>query len=341
MIPPMRKKLISTVVAFGIAFPGSLSAASAISLAGIMIEKGFTPVKLKRARNHVYADCTLNGRRMDLGVDTGAGHTVISAAKSSSLGTTKKVEGNIYGIMGLMAKSIQATEVSDFQVGSYKAGPHPVGLWDFSRHRRPGGGVSIGGLLGIDFLHRHQAVIDCFQMNLFLKSPTAPSTSAMLGAGLRAGGCTEVPLQVVGSGLAVPTRINGVAGYLIVDTGATWTLLRENAIKNLNLRRASAGLVFRGGSAYQRGVSDATGRSATELHMAYFNTMEIGGFSVPPQGVGVANIPSGGRGGPGGVFFGYLGQDLLAYYVGIIDCKALKLYLRLDPVIEAERKKRS
>lgn len=335
----MRKKLKVAVVIMATAFPVCAPAASEVSLVGIMVEKGFTPVKLTRARNHVFADCTVNGRRLDLGVDTGAGHTVISKAILSSLGgPTKKIEGNVYGMMGLMAKSTEATEVGDFQVGSYKAGAHPVRLWDFSRQRSPAAGMKMDGLLGIDFLHRHQAVLDCFQMNLFLKSPTAPSTSATLGAGLRAGGCTEVQLQAAGSGLIVPVRIDGVTGYLIVDTGAPWTLLRENAIAKLNLRRASAGVVFRGGSAFGRGVGDASGRASARLGVAYFNTMEIGSFSVPPQGVGVADIP--GRGGGPGVFFGYLGQDLLAYYVGVIDCKALKLYLKLDPAIEAERKKR-
>lgn len=74
--------------------------------------------------------------------------------------------------------------------------------------------------------------------------------------------------------------------------------------------------------------------------MVYFTTMELGGFSVPAQGVGVADLPTQSGGGPG-VFFGYLGQDLLSYYVGIIDCHALKIFLRIDPVIEAERKKRN
>jgi hypothetical protein len=39
------------------------------------------------------------------------------------------------------------------------------------------------------------------------------------------------------------------------------------------------------------------------------------------------------------VFFGYLGQDLLACYVGIIDCAALKLFLRFDPIIDAARRR--
>src|SRR6266849_1457684 len=134
-------------------------------------------------------------------------------------------------MLGEVSRTRNPGEISDFHVGSYQAGSNPVELWDFSRHPRPAVGMSKDGLLGIDFLHRNQAVIDCFQMNLFLKPPSAPSSSAALSAGLRAGGCTEIPLQVVAHrGLTVPTRINGHPGYLVVDTGASNTLLSKHAI---------------------------------------------------------------------------------------------------------------
>jgi predicted aspartyl protease len=332
-LPPMRTRIISLAVAAGLGFSASVFATHQVStITAALVEFGFTPVPLKRAQNHVYAQCRSKGQIFNLVVDTGAQSTVVSAAKVGSIaGAVKKMEGHVYGMMGEMAGTRRSAEISDFEVGSYKAGSQQIELWDFSRHRPPAVGMSADGLLGIDFLHRHQAVIDCFQMNLFLKSPGAPSSSAALASGLRAGGCTEVPLQIVPSGLAVSTRINGAQGYLIVDTGAPWTILRDRAIADLKLRRLSAG--------WAKGLSDASGMSDTRLYMVNFTTMEIGGFSVPPQGIGVAELSGLTTGGPGGVFFGYLGQDLLAYYVGIIDCKALKLYLRLDPKIEAERKR--
>jgi hypothetical protein len=328
----MKNPQIFAVIAAAMAFSVCWSGAAQVStVTGLMIEKGFTPVGLKRARNHTYAPCKLNGRAVDLVVDTGAGGTLIAGPKLATLGLPlTKIQGDFRGVIGSAGKSMRATEIKDFQVGSYQAGSQPVGSWDLSSHPNPGKGLSMDGLLGIDFLYRHQAVIDCFQMNLFLKPPSAPSSSATLGAGLRAGGCTEIPLRVMGSSLTVATKINGRSGYLIVDTGAPNTLLREGAISGLNLRRASAGI--------NRGMMDV-GKNVTTLQMVYFTTMEIGGFSVPPQGVGVAAFP--GAGGEGNVFFGYLGQDLLAYYVGVIDCHGLKLYLRLDPVVEAARKKRS
>ena len=345
----MRKKLISFSIAAGIACVlGCLFGAPQVStLASLLIEKGYTPLTLKRAGNAFYVSCKLNGRSANLIVDTGADSTVISSGILKSVGMSlAKGEGNVYGAMGWAGKNINAGEIKDFQVGPYQAGADPVTAWDFSyrqnagRSSRLGSHVASGvnssmeGLLGIDFLHRHQAVIDCFPMHLFLKPPSAPSTSATLSAGLRAGGCTEIPMTPSHRGLTVPARINGRSGYLVVDTGAAYTLLSQQATAGLGMRLVSASRFWT-----QLGVQDV-GKNVSVVQKAQFTTMEIDNFSVPPQWVGVVNLPHSKSGGTENVFFGYLGHDLLACYVGIIDCGALKLFLRFDPVIDAARRKR-
>jgi predicted aspartyl protease len=334
----MRKNLLVFAIGSALAFTSAylFGASKVSSLAGLLIEKGYTPLNLKRAGNEFYVSCKLNGRSASLIVDTGAGRTVIASALLRSLGLSlTKGEENVYGMMGLAGKHINAGEVKDFQVGPYQAGPYPVSAWDFSSFGSSGKGSSLDGLLGIDFLHRHQAVIDCFRMHLFLKSGSAPSTSAALSAGLRAGGCTEIPMSPISHrGLTVPARINGRSGYFVVDTGAAHTLLSQNAIAGLDMHLASASRFWT-----RLGVQDV-GKNVRVIEKAYFKTMEIGNFSVPPQWVGVADLPHSKSGETENVFFGYLGHDLLACYVGIIDCGALKLFLRFDPVIDAARRKR-
>ena len=332
----MRKNLISFAVAAGVAFvPACLFGAPQVSsLAYLLVEKGYTPLTMKRAGNEFYVSCKLNGRSASLIVDTGAGRTVIAAPVLRSLGVPlTKGEENVYGVMGLAGKS-KAGEINDIQIGPYQAGAHPVWAWDFSSWGRTAGGPGMDGLLGIDFLHRHQAVIDCFRMHLFLKSPSAASVSNTLRAGLKAGGCTEIPIQSTRQGLTVPTRINGRAGYLILDTGAALTTLSQHAIVGLNMRLVSATRFN-----VRLGAQDV-GRNVSVINKAHFKTMEVGNFSIPPQWVGVADLPHAKSGETDNVFFGYLGHDLLACYVGIIDCAALKLYLRFDPVIDAARRRR-
>jgi predicted aspartyl protease len=346
----MRKNLISFAVAGAIAcVPCFLFSAPQVStLASLLVEKGYTPLNLKRAGNSFYVSCKLNGRAASLVVDTGASSTVISSGILRSLGMSlTKGEDNVYGAMGLAGKNISGGEIKDFQVGPYQAGAQPVVAWDFSFRQSAGrssrvgshlaSGVSSGmdGLLGIDFLHRHQAVIDCFRMHLFLKSPSTPSSSAVLSAGLRTGGCTEIPMRRVSHrGLTVPTRINGRSGYLIVDTGSAFTLLSQHAIAGLGMRLVSASR-----SNYRPGAQDV-GKKVSVINKAQFTTMEIGNFSVPPQWVGVVDLPHSKSSETDDVFFGYLGQDLFACYVGIIDCAAMKLFLRFDPVIDAARRRR-
>jgi hypothetical protein len=119
----------------------------------------------------------------------------------------------------------------------------------------------------------------------------------------------------------------------VVDTGAAHTLLSQNAIAGLNMRLASSSRFWT-----RLGVQDV-GKNVSVIQKAHFKTMEIGNFSVPPQWVGVADLPHSNSGETENVFFGYLGHDLLACYVGIVDCGALKLFLRFDPVIDAARRK--
>ena len=333
----MRKNLLAFAIAAAIAFTSAylFGAPKVSSIAGVLIEEGYTPLTLKRAGNEFYVSCKLNGRSASLIVDTGAGQTVIASALLRSLGLPlTKGEENVYGMMGLAGKNIKAGEIKDFQVGLYQAGAHPVSAWDFSYFGSAVRASSMDGLLGIDFLHRHQAVIDCFRMHLFLKPPSAPSTSATLSAGLRAGGCMEIPMKPVSHrGLTVPARINGRSGYLVVDTGAAHTLLSQSAIAGLNMQIAAL-------SGLGKYAVQDVGKNVSRVNKAHFTTMEVGNFSVPPQWLLVGDLPHASSGGTDNVFFGYLGQDLLAWYVGIIDCGALKLFLRFDPVIDAARRKR-
>jgi hypothetical protein len=333
----MRKNLISFAIAAAIACASAylFGAPKVSSLAGVLIEEGYTPISLKRVGNHFYVSCKLNGRSTRLIVDTGAGGTVIASGTLKSLGAPlTERQGKVYGFLGLAAKNIKVGEIKDFQVGPYQAGTHPVGAWDFSYQISPRGS-DMDGLLGIDFLHRHQAIIDCFRMHLFLKSPSAPSSSAALSAGLRAGGCTEIPMQYVAyRGLTVPVRINGRSGYLVIDTGMTHTLLNQQAIAGLNMPLASAARLGRGGWAMQD-----VGKHVSRVQLTHFTTMEIGNFSVPSQWVLVGDLPYSKEGRTENLFFGYLGQDLLACYVGIVDCGALKLFLRFDPVVDAARRR--
>ena len=104
--------------------PGCLFGVPNVStLAQLLVEKGYTPLTLKRAGNEFYVSCKLNGRSASLIVDTGAGRTVIASAMLRSLGMPlTKGEDNVYGMMGWAGKNIKAGEIKDFQVGPQPGG---------------------------------------------------------------------------------------------------------------------------------------------------------------------------------------------------------------------------
>ena len=114
----MRKISAVFAIASALAFTSAylFGAPKVSSLAGVLIEQGYTPLTLKRAGNEFYVSCKLNGRSASLIVDTGAGRTVIASALLRSLGLSlTKGEKNVYGMMGLAGKHINAGEVKDFR----------------------------------------------------------------------------------------------------------------------------------------------------------------------------------------------------------------------------------
>ena len=86
-------------------------------------------------------------------------------------------------MMGWAGKSINAGEIKDFQVGPYQAGAVAVSAWDFSYQQSGGRSLALGshvasgansrmdGLLGIDFLHRHQRLSIASECIFFSKIP--------------------------------------------------------------------------------------------------------------------------------------------------------------------------
>src|SRR2546423_63095 len=106
-VASIRRNLISFSMAAAMASaPCCLFGAPQVSLARLLVEKGYTPLTLKRAGNSFCVSCKLNGRSTSLVVDTGARGTVIGLGTLKALGVPlTKVEGNIFGVFGLAATS--------------------------------------------------------------------------------------------------------------------------------------------------------------------------------------------------------------------------------------------
>src|SRR6266545_4522551 len=114
----MRKNLLGFVFAAAIACTCApvFGAPKVSSLAGALIEEGYTPLTLKRAGNEFYVSCKLNGRPASLIVDTGAARTLIGSGLLKSLGLPlTKGEENVYGMMGWPGKILRLVKLKIFR----------------------------------------------------------------------------------------------------------------------------------------------------------------------------------------------------------------------------------
>lgn len=126
----MRKNLISFAIAAAIACASAylFGAPKVSSLAGVLIEEGYTPISLKRVGNHFYVSCKLNGRSTRLIVDTGAGGTVIASGTLKSLGAPlTERQGKVYGFLGLAAKISRLAKSRIFRLGLIRQAHIPWG----------------------------------------------------------------------------------------------------------------------------------------------------------------------------------------------------------------------
>jgi hypothetical protein len=241
----------------------------------------------------------------------------------------KQTEGGVSGAFGKAKAAEHKGTAKEFTVGTFAAGATPVRVMYMGDQSRLGA-KSTEGLLGLKFLHDHAAVMDCFGLQLFLKQSAAPTTG--LASGLKAGGYTEIPVKTGGSHLYVPVTFGNRTGYMVIDTGAPNTLVDANAVEGLKYLRFGTRLAF-----------GDIGGNATDVTRLKVNDMRVGAFPIPTQEVALSDLAvmrSHAKSVGAGPFFGILGQEILAYYVGIIDCGQLRLFLRLDPVVEAARKRR-
>jgi len=142
-----------------------------------------------------------------------------------------------------------------------------------------------------------------------------------LPAYLKALGYIEVPLTVTRvNHIVVHAKVNGEDVVLIVDTGASTTLLASSVAHacavslsplNITIRDTTAGIV--------------------PINIGHVQQLTLGNLQIPNAEVVVANIAK-------EVGAGLLGEEYLSWNFAIVDVGGMNLYLR--PPESAPRKNR-
>ncbi|MDR1154268.1 MAG: retroviral-like aspartic protease family protein [Bacteroidales bacterium] len=123
---------------------------------------------------HLFVSGVINGRKCDLLIDTGASHTIFDAMliPESPVGETAGQEIHSAGVHAGELKS-SFGRIRNFELGDLKCVNWTVILIDLTHVNDLYKKITdkcVAGLIGSDFLLRHQAIIDYKKRELVLRN---------------------------------------------------------------------------------------------------------------------------------------------------------------------------
>jgi predicted aspartyl protease len=265
--------------------------------------------------NKMIMSVRINGHPTNLLVDTGSNQLILDAQAAESFGVTPSPHGLLYiRSTKIQGQTLPVGFVQNMSAGSMNFGSSLVTLRRSSH--ADGGGGAFDGVLGLDILFRHKALINCRTKLVFFKVDQARRIN--LGSVAASEKFTRVPIRREETGaLTVPCSIRGQPTRLLVDTGAFVTILHENFVKSLGL------------AAEPTRISAQFGPGASKrINAARLNDFNIGAFKMPPEKFGVAPLPQFALQQGSSRIAGILGMDTLYTCHAIIDLDGMGLFLK-------------
>src|SRR5262245_34767518 len=265
--------------------------------------------------NKMIMSVRVNGQSANLLVDTGSNQLILDAEAAESFGVRPSQRGLRYiRFTQIQGELLPVGFVQNISAGSVSFGSSLVTLRRSSHADAARAGFD--GVLGLDILFRHKALINCRTKLAFFKVDQAQRIS--LGSVAASEKFTRVPIRrEKTAALTVPCSIRGQPMRLLIDTGAFVTILHEGFVKSLGLAveptRISAQFA-RGGS--------------KKINAAKIDALNIGGFRMSPEKFGVAPLPRFALQQGDTKIAGVLGMDTLYICHAIIDLDGMNLFLK-------------
>jgi hypothetical protein len=226
-------------------------------------------------QNHLIMPARVNGTPVRLLVDTGADASFFRSDRDAALGLTRTGEA-----IRRRGRSFPLAMVNRLEVADFSLGAATIALSDAAQLRGTGPGPdrTVDGVIGLDLLRRHNAVINCHTRQLFLKvapGPLLDISKATSGLGFTRIALDGFPRRDV----AVPATIRGQKGKLVVDTGAFVTGLDDDAMRALGVTTRPSALTTRGLDGKVRPVA-----------LADIRELRIAGIPIAPQSFAVMDL---------------------------------------------------
>ena len=265
--------------------------------------------------NKMIMSVRINGQPANLLVDTGSNQIILDAESAASFGVRPSQRGLRYiRFTQINGQDLPVGFVQNLSAGSMNFGSSLVALRSSIQSGKGQG--HIDGVLGLDILLGHKAVINCRTKLVFFK--VDPARQMNLSSIATSQKFTKIPLHREENGaLTVPCSIRGVSTRLLVDTGAFVTTFDQTLFKSLGIASEPTRISA-------RFASGATKR----IDAGRINDLRIGDFKVPPEKFGVAALPGFALRQGATRISGILGMDTLYICHAIIDLDGMNLFLK-------------
>src|SRR5258705_12552226 len=222
--------------------------------------------------NKMIMSVRINGQPANLLVDTGSNQLILDAEAAELFGVTLSPRGLLYiRSTKIQGQTLPVGFVQIMSAGSMNFGTSLVTLRRSSH--ADAASADFDGVLGLDILFRHKALINCRTKLVFFK--VDQDRRINLGSVAASEKFTRVRIQREETGaLTVPCSIRGQTTRLLVDTGAFVTILHEGFVKSLGL------------AAEPTRITAQFGRGASKrISAAKIDDLNIGVFQVQPNKV--------------------------------------------------------
>ncbi len=265
--------------------------------------------------NKMIVSVRINGQPANLLVDTGSNQVILDADAAESFGVRPSRRDLRYiQFTRINGQLLPLGFAQSLRAGGMNFGSTLVTLRNSSHS--DAGDTRVDGVLGLDLLTRHKAVINCRTKLIFFKVDRTRQVD--LTSVASAEKFTKIPLQREENGaLTVRCSIQGQSARLLVDTGAFITIFHEAFLKSagtpLETTRVSAH--------FARGA-------ARKVSAGQIDDLKIGGFKMPPAKFGVTALPNFTLLQSSARIRGILGMDTLYNCHGIIDLDSMNLFLK-------------
>ena len=265
--------------------------------------------------NKMIMSVRINGQPANLLVDTGSNQVILDAAAAESFGVRPSQLGLRYiQLTRINGQLLPVGFAQSVIAGGMSFGGTPVTLRESSHSNT--GGTRVDGILGLDLLTRHRAVINCRTKLIFLKVDQTRQLD--LSSVASAEKFTRIPLRREANGaLTAPCSIHGQPARLLVDTGAFITIFHEGFLKSVGIPVDAT----RVSAHFARGV-------ARKVSAGQINDLKIGDFKMPPAKFGVTALPNFTLLQNSVRISGILGMDTLYNCRAIIDLDRMNLFLK-------------